>query len=50
MRTFKQLMEFTLATIERRRFFPVPFALLKLQAAFLQSCRSRRSRPIKSNS
>ena len=35
--TFKELMEFTLATIERRRLLlPVPFALLKLQAAFLQ--------------
>jgi NADH dehydrogenase len=37
VRTFKQLMEFPLATIERRRLLvPVPFALLKLQAAFLQ--------------
>jgi len=37
MQTFKELMEFTLATIERRRLLvPVPFALLKLQAAFLQ--------------
>jgi len=37
VRTFKELMEFTLATIERRRLLvPVPFALLKLQAAFLQ--------------
>jgi uncharacterized protein YbjT (DUF2867 family) len=35
--TFRQLMEFTLATIERRRLLmPVPFALLKLQAMFLQ--------------
>ena len=37
MRTFKQLMEFVLATTQRRRLLvPVPFALLKLQAAFLQ--------------
>jgi uncharacterized protein YbjT (DUF2867 family) len=37
VRTFKELMEFVLATIERRRLLvPVPFALLKLQAAFLQ--------------
>ena len=37
VRTFKELMEFTLATIERRRFLaPVPFAILKLQAALLQ--------------
>jgi NADH dehydrogenase len=37
VRSFKELMEFTLATIERRRLLvPVPFALLKLQAAFLQ--------------
>jgi NADH dehydrogenase len=36
-RTFKQLMEFVLATTQRRRLLvPVPFALLKLQAAFLQ--------------
>jgi NADH dehydrogenase len=35
--TFKELMEFTLATIQRRRLLvPVPFALMKLQAAFLQ--------------
>ncbi len=35
--TFKELMEFTLATIERRRLLlPVPFALLKLQALLLQ--------------
>jgi uncharacterized protein YbjT (DUF2867 family) len=35
--TFKELMEFMLATIERRRLLvPVPFALMKLQAAFLQ--------------
>jgi uncharacterized protein YbjT (DUF2867 family) len=37
VRTFKELMEFTLATIERRRLLlPVPFGLLKLQAAWLQ--------------
>jgi uncharacterized protein YbjT (DUF2867 family) len=37
VRTFKELMEFTLATIERGRLLlPVPFAVLKLQAAFLQ--------------
>ncbi len=37
IRTFKELMQFTLATIERRRLLvPVPFALLKLQGAFLQ--------------
>ncbi len=37
VRTFKQLMELLLATIERRRLLvPVPFALMKLQAAFLQ--------------
>jgi NADH dehydrogenase len=37
VRTFKELMAFTLATIERRRLLlPVPFALMKLQAAFLQ--------------
>ncbi len=35
--TFKELMEFTLATIERRRLLlPIPFAVMKLQAAFLQ--------------
>ncbi len=35
--TFKALMEFTLATIERRRLLlPIPFALMKLQAEFLQ--------------
>ncbi|HUD86251.1 MAG TPA: complex I NDUFA9 subunit family protein [Xanthobacteraceae bacterium] len=35
--TFKELMEFVLATIQRRRLLvPVPFALLKLQAAVLQ--------------
>jgi uncharacterized protein YbjT (DUF2867 family) len=37
VRTFKELMEFTLATIQRRRLLvPAPFALLKLQAAILQ--------------
>ena len=37
VRTFKELMEFILATIERRRLLvPVPFALMKLQAMFLQ--------------
>jgi uncharacterized protein YbjT (DUF2867 family) len=37
VRTFKDVMEFILATIERRRLLvPVPFALMKLQAAFLQ--------------
>jgi uncharacterized protein YbjT (DUF2867 family) len=36
-RTFRQLMEFVLATIGRRRLLvPVPFSLLKLQAAVLQ--------------
>ncbi len=35
--TFKELMQFTLATVERSRaLVPVPFALMKLQAAFLQ--------------
>jgi NADH dehydrogenase len=37
VRTFKQLMEFILATIERRRLLvPVPFALMKLHASFVQ--------------
>jgi NADH dehydrogenase len=37
VRSFKQLMEFVLATIERRRLLiPVPFAVMKLKAAFLQ--------------
>ena len=37
VRTFKQLMQFMLATTERSRLLvPVPFALLKLQAALLQ--------------
>jgi NADH dehydrogenase len=36
-RSFKELMEFVLATIGRRRLLvPVPFPLLKLQATFLQ--------------
>jgi uncharacterized protein YbjT (DUF2867 family) len=35
--TFKQLMQFVLATTQRRRLLiPVPFALMKLQAAVLQ--------------
>ena len=35
--TFKELMEFVLATIERRRLLvPMPFWAAKLQAAFLQ--------------
>jgi uncharacterized protein YbjT (DUF2867 family) len=37
VRTFRQLMEYILATIERwRLLLPVPFALMKLQAAFAQ--------------
>lgn len=37
VRTFKQLMEFVLATIERRRLLvPIPFALARLKAQFLQ--------------
>ncbi len=37
VRTFKELMEFILATIERRRLLvPVPYALMKLAAAYLQ--------------
>ena len=37
VRTFKELMEFMLATIGRRRLLvPVPFPLMKLQASFLQ--------------
>jgi len=37
VRTFKALMEFTLATIQRRRLLvPVPFGVLKLQASVLQ--------------
>src|SRR5215470_2147929 len=35
--TFKELMEYVLATIERRRLLiPLPFAVAKLQAFFLQ--------------
>ncbi|HUI14176.1 MAG TPA: complex I NDUFA9 subunit family protein [Xanthobacteraceae bacterium] len=37
VRSFKELMQFVLATTQRRRLLvPVPFALLKLQAMFLQ--------------
>ncbi len=37
VRTFKELMEFTLATIQRRRLLvPLPFGLMKLKAAVLQ--------------
>jgi NADH dehydrogenase len=37
VRTFKELMEYLLATIERRRLLvPIPFALAKLQATLLQ--------------
>jgi NADH dehydrogenase len=37
VRTFKQLMEYVLATIERKRLLvPLPFALARLQAQFLQ--------------
>jgi len=37
VRSFKELMEFVLATIQRRRLLvPAPFALMKLQATFLQ--------------
>jgi len=37
VRTFKELMEFVLATIERRRLLvPQPFALASLKAQFLQ--------------
>ena len=37
VRSFKELMQFMLATIERRRLLvPVPFALAKFQAAFQQ--------------
>jgi NADH dehydrogenase len=35
--TFRELMEFVLATVERRRLLlPMPFGLMKFQAAFLQ--------------
>ncbi len=37
VRTFKELMEFVLATIERRRLLlPIPFGVMKAQAAILQ--------------
>jgi uncharacterized protein YbjT (DUF2867 family) len=37
VRSFKELMQFVLATIERRRLLvPAPFGLMKLQATFLQ--------------
>jgi uncharacterized protein YbjT (DUF2867 family) len=37
IRTFKELMQFVLATTQRRRLLiPVPFALMKLQAMVLQ--------------
>ncbi|HEU4659663.1 MAG TPA: complex I NDUFA9 subunit family protein [Pseudolabrys sp.] len=37
VKTFKELMQFVLATIERRRLLvPLPFALARLQAMFLQ--------------
>jgi len=37
VRTFKELMQFVLATTQRRRLLvPVPFALMKLQALILQ--------------
>jgi NADH dehydrogenase len=37
VRTFKQLMEYVLKTIERRRLLiPVPFPLMRFQAQFLQ--------------
>jgi NADH dehydrogenase len=37
VRSFKQLMQFMLATIDRQRLLvPIPFALAKFQAAFLQ--------------
>ena len=37
VKTFKELMEFVLATIERRRLLvPIPFALAKFKASFLQ--------------
>ena len=37
VRTFKELMEYVLAVTERRRLLiPLPFALAKLQATFLQ--------------
>jgi uncharacterized protein YbjT (DUF2867 family) len=37
VRSFKELMQFVLATIERRRLLvPIPFRLMKFKAAFLQ--------------
>jgi NADH dehydrogenase len=37
VRSFKELMQFVLATIERRRFLvPIPFGLAKFQASLLQ--------------
>jgi NADH dehydrogenase len=37
VRSFKELMQFLLATVERRRLLvPIPFALAKFQAGFLQ--------------
>ena len=37
VRSFKELMQFVLATIERRRLLvPIPFALAKVQAMVLQ--------------
>ena len=37
VKTFKELMEFVLATIQRRRLLvPIPFALAKFKASFLQ--------------
>jgi uncharacterized protein YbjT (DUF2867 family) len=37
VRTFRELMEFTLATIQRRRLLvPLPFEIMKLKAMFLQ--------------
>jgi NADH dehydrogenase len=37
VKSFKELMQFVLATIERRRLLvPIPFALAKLQASVLQ--------------
>src|SRR6185503_20371104 len=35
--TFRELMQYVLATIERRRLLvPIPFGLAKLQATFMQ--------------
>jgi NADH dehydrogenase len=37
VKTFKELMQYTLSVIERRRLLlPIPFGIAKLQAAFLQ--------------